>query len=291
MPNLASPADAASQALVAHRPLTMAQVIADSRPADWRALDPRSTLYLQVPAGRVVIELAPRFAPRQVAKVEALAQRGFYNGLPIYRVQDNFVLEWGDPDRAGAFARARGAVPAEFTVPAKDVPFTALPDADTYAPAVGFADSFPAARDPRTGREWLVHCYGMVGVGRGNDVDSGDGSELYVVIGQAPRQLDRNVTLIGRVVQGMELLSALPRGAGDLGFYTGSQQRTRVVSLRLAADVPPQERTPLEVMRTDTHTFANLVESRRNRRDPWYKVPAGRIDVCNVPLPVRPVPR
>jgi len=118
-------------------------------------------------------------------------------------------------------------------------------------------------------------------------VDSGNGAELYVVIGQAPRQLDRNITLVGRVVQGMELLSALPRGAGDLGFYAKAEQRVPITSVRLAAELPAAERLPLEVLRTDTPTFADLVESRRNRRDEWYKVPAGRIDVCNVPLPVR----
>lgn len=58
-------------------------------------------------------------------------------------------------------------------------------------------------------------------------------------------------------------------------------------SVRLAADVPAAERVDLEVLRTDTQTFTDLVESRRNRQDEWYKVPAGRIDVCNVPVPVR----
>jgi peptidylprolyl isomerase len=130
----------------------------------------------------------------------------------------------------------------------------------------------------------------MVGVGRGEDVDSGSGNELYVVIGQAPRQLDRNVTLVGRVVKGMELLSTLPRGTGTLGFYEGAQQRVPVKSLRVAADVPANQRSRLEVMRTDTQTFTNLIESRRNRRDEWYKVPAGRIDLCNVPIPVRTRP-
>jgi peptidylprolyl isomerase len=110
---------------------------------------------------------------------------------------------------------------------------------------------------------------------------------LYVVIGQAPRQLDRNITLVGRVVQGMELLSALPRGNGPLGFYEKPEQRIRIESVRVAADLPESERSALERLRTDTPTFAALVESRRNRRDDWYLVPAGKIDVCNVPLPVR----
>jgi peptidylprolyl isomerase len=127
----------------------------------------------------------------------------------------------------------------------------------------------------------------MVGAGRGNEPESGNSAELYVVIGHAPRQLDRNLALVGRVVQGMELLSVLPRGTGPLGFYEQPGQHVPITSVRLAADVPEAERARLEVLRTDTATFAALVEARRNRRDDWYKVPAGYIDLCNVPLPAR----
>jgi peptidylprolyl isomerase len=128
----------------------------------------------------------------------------------------------------------------------------------------------------------------MVGAGRDNDVDSGGGTELYVVIGHAPRHLDRNVTLVGRVVQGMELLSALPRGTGALGFYEKPEQRVPIRSIRIASDVPPPQRTELEILRTDTPTFTAYVEARRNRREEWFKVPAGHVDVCNVPIAVRP---
>jgi peptidylprolyl isomerase len=128
----------------------------------------------------------------------------------------------------------------------------------------------------------------MLGAGRENDPDSGGGTELYVVIGHAPRHLDRNVTLFGRVIQGIELLSALPRGPGPMGFFEKPEQRVPIRQLRLAADLPPRERTALEVLRTDTPTFEALVESRRNRSEDWFEMPAGHIEVCNVPLPVRP---
>jgi peptidylprolyl isomerase len=269
-------------------PRTMADVIAASKSADWRTLDPQNTLYLELPGGRVVIELNPAFAPRHVANIKALAHEHYFDGLAIVRAQDNFVVQWSDPDNSRPLGVAKKTLAAEFSRPANELPFTVLPDPDTYAPEAGFADGFPAAREPRTHLAWLVHCYSMVGVGRDNDVDSGSGTELYVVIGQAPRQLDRNVTLVGRVVAGMEQLSTLKRGTAALGFYEKPAERTPIRALRLAADVPEAERTQLEIMRTDTHAFADLVETRRNRREEWYKVPAGRIDVCNVPLPVRP---
>jgi peptidylprolyl isomerase len=281
------PALAAGEQSLGHKPPTLASVLAASRPSDWRALDPHDTLYLELASGRVVIELAPRFAPHHVQNVRTLAREGYFDGTAIVRVQDNFVAQWSDPEGNRPLRGAAKALAAEFMLAAQDVPFTVLPDPDTYAPVVGFSDEFPAARDPKTGRAWLVHCYGMVGVGRGNDVDSGNGTELYAVIGHAPRQLDRNVTLIGRIVQGMELLAALPRGTAELGYYAKPEQRIAVKSMRVAADVPAAERPQLEVLRTDTQTFTDLIEARRNRRDDWYKVPAGRIDVCNVPLPAR----
>ena len=276
-----------TRAPLAHLPPNEARVLAETKPSDWRPLDPQNTLYMQLPAGRVIIELAPRFAPRYIANIKKLVREHYFDGLAIERVQDDFVVQWGDSNHTRSLGTAEKTLPAEFIVSSKDVPFTALPDPDTYAPEAGFAGEFPAARDPQIGREWLVHCYGMVGAGRDDDVDSGNGSELYAVIGQAPRQLDRNVELIGRVVEGMPLLSSLPRGSGQLGFYSSKEPREPIESMRLAADVPPDQRSHLEVLRTDTRAFAALIEARRNRRDAWYKVPAGRIDVCNVPIPVR----
>jgi len=268
---------------------TTAEVIAAAGPGDWRTPDPANTVYLQLATGRVVIELASDFAPQHAENIKTLVREGYFDGLAVIRSQDNFVVQWGDAEGKRPLKSARSSVPPEFTVAkGMSLPFTRLPDADGYAPEVGFSGGLPAARDPRTGEAWLVHCYAMVGAGRANEVDSGTGAELYVVTGHAPRQLDRNIALVGRVVQGIELLSVLPRGTGALGFYEKPSQHVPIVSVRMAADVPEAERARIELMRTDTPTFGALVEARRNRQDDWYKVPAGYIDVCNVPIPVRP---
>jgi peptidylprolyl isomerase len=296
VPATATPAAAAPTATsppptapaeTARRPLASADVIATSTAADWRPLDPQNTVYVELPTGRVIIELATQFAPRHAANIEALAREGYFDGTAIVRSQDNYVVQWADPEGRRPIKNAQHTLAAEFERTARGVPFTPLVDPDTYAPEVGFSDGFPAARDPKFGRAWLVHCYGMVGAGRDNDVDSGGGTELYVVTGHAPRHLDRNVTLVGRVVQGMELLSALPRGTGALGFYEKPEQRVPIKSMRVAADVPIAQRTELELLRTDTPTFTAYVEARRNRREEWFKVPAGHVDVCNVPIVVR----
>ncbi len=206
---LAAAAVAMSANSLSVKPRTMADVIAASKGSDWRSLDPQNTLYVELPAGRVVIELDPTFAPNGVTNIRTLVREHYFDGLAVVRAQDNFVVEWNDPDNTRPLGSAEKILGAEFSRSSNELPFTPLPDPDTYAPEVGFVNGFPAARDTRTHLAWLVHCYAMVGVGRDNDVDSGNGSELYVVIGQAPRQLDRNVTLVGRVVSGMEQLGDL----------------------------------------------------------------------------------
>ena len=276
------------------KPRTTQELLDASAPSDWRTLDPADTLYLELASGRVVIELAPDFAPAHVGNILALAHEGYWNGMSINRSQDNFVVQWGDPAEEGQprkpLGSAKAQLPAEFERPAAGIDFHALPDKDGWAPQVGFADGFPAARDPVQGKAWMAHCYGAVGAGRGMAADSSDGTELYVVDGQSPRQLDRNITLVGRVVDGMELLSVLPRGTGPLGFYEDAAQRVPIEAIHLAADVPEAERSKLQVLRTDTPLFDAVVESRRNRRDGWYKRPAGHIDLCNITIPTREPP-
>jgi peptidylprolyl isomerase len=285
----------AQEPAAAPKPRTMQEILDASTARDWRDLDPARTLYMDLDSGRVVIELAPEFAPAHVANIRALARAGYWNGLSINRSQDNFVVQWGDPaeedkDRKPLPKAAKAKLPAEFTRSNRNIPFTPLPDADGWARQVGFSDGFPIGLDTSDSTAWLAHCYGMVGAGRDIAADSSTGAELYVVIGQSPRQLDRNITTVGRVVQGIELLSTLPRGSGPLGFYEKPEQRVPIRSIRLAADLKAAERLRLQVLRTDTPLFAELVEARRNRRDDFYKRPAGHIDLCNVPLPVRTAP-
>lgn len=276
------------------KPGTMQRVLEDSKPSDWRRLDPDNTLYVELATGRVIIELAPAFAPAHVANIRQLAREHYWDGLAILRSHDNYVVQWGDPEagtaKAKPLGKARRQLPAEFTRDASGAAMLALSDHDGWALETGFVQGFAVARDRKEGKAWLTHCYGSVGAGRDNAADSSNGTELYVVIGQSPRHLDRNITLVGRVVSGMEQLSVLPRGTGPLGFYERPEQRVALKSIRLLADVPERERTPIEVMRTDTKAWDALVESRRNRRDDWYLRAAGHINVCNVPLPTRAPP-
>jgi peptidylprolyl isomerase len=268
-----------------------ADVIAHSAASDWRPIDPENLLVMDLAdRGRVIIELAPAFAPVHVANMRRFARAGWWNGATIYRVQDNYVAQWGNGD--AQVAMPPGVVaqpPAEYERPMAGLNIRPLGFPDSYAPMVGHADGWPVAYDPRRRMAWLTHCYASVGVGRDLAPSTGTGGELYAAIGHAPRPLDRNIANVGRVIEGIALLSARPRGTGPLGFYQTDHGETPIPirAARLAADMPEAERPRFEVMRTDTPTFAAYVRGRANRGGTFFRVPAGGVDVCNVNVPVR----
>lgn len=274
-------------------------ILAATAPQAWETVPQDRLMYLQLPAGQVVIELAADISPLHVANIRTLLHQHYYDGLAVVRVQDNFVAQWddpqaddgGDPRRVRPLGAARPLLAPEFTRPVSGRDrWTPLPDGDLFAPQVGFLDNLPAARDPRTGREWLVHCYGMVGVGRDVAVDSGNGSALYAVIGQPPRRLDRHLTVVGRVISGIQWLSALPRGEGPMGFYPQAGQRVPIRFARLGSDLPPARQIVWQQLRTDSPGFGRLLAWQRDHRSAFYPEPAGRLDLCSVDLPVRRLP-
>jgi peptidylprolyl isomerase len=275
--------------LAAQEAKTMSSVLEASGASDWRDLNQDMALYLSLDHGTVVIELAPEFAPNHVANIRRLVSEHYFDGLKVIRSQDNYVAQWGDPeedaDAARSFGSAKSTLAAEFYRDRAGIDFMPIAGVDPYADEVGFVNGFPTGRDNE--RAWLTHCYGMMGVGRGMELDSGNGSSLYVVTGHAPRHLDRNVTLAGRVVQGIEHLSSLPRGTGPLGFYEDANQYVSIRQIRMGSDLPEDEQLNLQLLKTNTDTFDQLVDARRFRRDDWFADPTGRIGLCNVPLPVR----
>ena len=273
----------------APRPMGTAQVLDASSPGDWRPIAPDDLLVMTLSAGQVLIELAPQFAPLHAGNIRTLAREHWFDGTTINRVQDNYVVQWGDATEAKPLGGGKKTLAPEFERAATGLPFAPLAGTSGYG-REGFSDSWPTAE--RNGRAWLAHCYGMVGAGRGDTVDSGPGSELYAVIGQAPRHLDRNIAVVGRVVQGMALLSSLPRGTGgSLGLYERDEQRVPIASVRLASDLPASERPRIEVLRSGTPTWAAYVDARAHRtRDGWFVAVAGFLDQCTHRVPVRTVP-
>ena len=273
------------------KPVSSADIIARALPADWLAIPAEDLLVIDLDTGqRVVIALAPGFAPVHVANIRRLVQSGWFAGTTINRVQDNYVTQWGNAtEKKPLPGGIIDSPPAEYERPVTGLGFRAMPYRDAYTAKAGHAGGWPVASDGRLA--WLPHCYGMVGVGRNLAPDTGTGAELYAVIGHGPRHLDRNITVVGRVLAGMEALSALPRGTETLGFYKEGAARPAIAAARLASDIPLAERPAFEWMSSDSESFAAWLHIRANRKDDFFIQPAGAIDVCNALPPARPVRR
>jgi peptidylprolyl isomerase len=284
------PLIAAAQAPTPAKPKTPGEIVAAAPSSDWREIAAEDLLVFGLQGGKkVVMQLAPDFAPVHVANIRALAKGGWWDGAAIYRVQDNYVVQWGNnesekPFPAGVVAKP----PAEYARPVAGLNVVALGSSDSYSSRAGFVNGWPVAIHDTEAVANLTHCYAMVGVGRGLSPDTGTGGELYTVVGHSPRHLDRNIALVGRIVQGIEHLSSLPRGTEALGFYKERSSDVPIVSARLAADLAAGERPRFEYLMGAS--FDAYLHARKNRQDDFFIRPAGGADVCNVNVPVRPVP-
>lgn len=296
--------------LAAASPPSAADIAAAAPASAWRAIKPENLMLVETARGTMVIELAPEFAPKHIAAIRALVAAGQFDGGAITRVQDNYVVQWAARPGADKTLTASGAaavkaggtatpggvpvgtgpgpahpanLPAEYERPLKGLAITPLGSTDAYAPS-GFADGWPVASDAKTSTAWLAHCYASVGVGRDNPPDTGDGSELYAVIGHGPRHLDRNITLVGRVVAGISDFSSLPRGTGELGFYKTPGEQTPITRVHFAGAGDQR----YEVLDSASQAFAAYLKARANRTG-FFVRSAGASDLCNVQVPIRPV--
>lgn len=272
----------------AEKLLTPNDIVAAAPASAWKQIPSDDLMIIDLAnGGRVVVQLAPTFAPVHVSNIKGLTRGGYWKGATVYRVQDNYVAQWGQNDLKQPPSGINPKPPAEYTRPLNGLNITPLGSPDPYAPAAGFADGWPVAYSPKSGWADLAHCYGSVGVGRDLAPDTGSGGELYAVIGHGPRQLDRNIALVGRVIDGIDRLSTLPRGTEALGFYKDKAQYVPIANVRLASDMPAVERPSYEYMDTASATFAQYLKLRANRHDSFYNLPAGGVDLCNVQVPVR----
>ncbi len=270
--------------------LTPAAVVAQSKADEWRLLDAENTLYMELINGTVIIELLPNLAPLHVENTKALVRQGVFNNTQFYRVLDGFVAQGGplfDSNNAmKPLVEGQYSVPSELTYQLDlGKHYIGFDANDGYADETGFFHSFPVGRDFKTGESWLLHCYGALGMGRGNELNSG-GTELYIVIGSAQRYLDRNVTVFGRVIDGMPHIQALKRSQ-DLNSAVDLAQHNVIKSIHVAADLPASELKQIEVMDTGSDSFKQLLLARKNRVGEWFVYQHDYIDACAVPIPAR----
>lgn len=257
--------------------------------ADWRTIPDDELLVMRLTNDRtVVVRLAPALAPLHVASIRRLATARWWDGTSVYRVQENWVAQWGDvTEKKPLPADVPAALPPEFEI-ARFAPAQTMARADPHSAVSGItADGWPVASDGR-GHAWLTHCYGMVTVARDADPTSGSGAELATPIGQSARRLDRNYALVGRIIAGMEHLSSLPRSDAPMGVYADPAQRTGIVSVALASTLPATVRPRYQYRAADNSRFAAMIRRREN--PPAPTIGSGAIDVCEVPLAVRKLP-
>lgn len=270
--------------------LTPTEVVANATANEWRLLDLENTLYLKLDGGVVVIELLPQLAPLHVKNTKALVRQGIFDNTQFYRVLDGFVAQGGPMFETETdmkpLAEGHYSVPSELTsrIELGDA-YIRFDSLDNYADETGFLNSFPVGRDFGTDESWLLHCYGALGMGRANELNSG-GTELYIVNGSAQRYLDRNVTVFGRVVDGMAHIQALKRSTDFIGAVDLTEKNI-IQSIQVAADLPADELLPIEVMNSNSESFAQLLEARKNRAGEWFAHQHDYIDACAVPIPTR----
>lgn len=260
-----------------------AEILAETTAADWREIPAEDALIIELENGKVTVALSPTLAPRHVEQVKKLARENFYDGLSFYRVIDGFVAQGGDPFGERKIRKAKKSMKAEFERTGDDIAFAALKDVDGFAPASGFVDGIPAGHDESSGAYWHLHCPGAFAFGREDGRDTAS-TEFYITLG-AQRYLDRNMSVFGRVIDGMQHLQALRRVEppetkdDDVG--------EKIVSIRVAADIPAETRQTWEILDSARPAFAAYAEARRNRPEGFFHFRAGHLDVCQLPVPVR----
>ena len=266
---------------------TVAEILAEAPDDAWVSPRPEDTLYVETPQGRIVIALVPELAPAHAAQLRTLAREGYYDGLSFYRVPIGFVAQGGDVTGERDLGAAARTLPAEFETPLPDgLTFTPLGMDDPYAPESGFIESLPAARDPETGTAWLAHCAGALAFGREEGRDTAS-TEIYITL-QPQRYLDRNLTVVGRVVWGFEHVDAITRNApGNFGTMADLGEATPIVSVRLASDVPRVRRTEVELLDSASDTFRALIGARAARPSGFFYYRPNHVDLCQMPVPAR----
>ena len=160
---------------------------------------------------------------------------------------------------------------------------------DCIAPQTGYLHGFSAGRDPQTKQEWLLHCPGAVGFARDIDAHSAN-TEFYIVIGQATRHLDRNMSTIGRVIYGMPAVQALNRAHPNnaSGVMEDASQRSKILWAKLAKDVKPQEQLKVQLQRQNSEQVAQRLSSAKKLDNEFFHFKGnGNLDICYYQLKPR----
>jgi peptidylprolyl isomerase len=261
------------------RPRASIVVSVPTSPEDWRALDAQNTLLIETDKGRIVVELRPQFAPLAVARIKRLARSGVYDDLKFHRVVDGFVAQTGNPNNMDGGKSLEPDLPPEFTFRlGPDTPRAQL--ARPQGESEGFIGAQPyvavdeirmATSPDHRVSAWGAFCSGVVAMGR--DTAPGSGNAGFFIMRGTTRSLDRQYSVVGRVIAGMDVVSALTAGDPPL-------QPSRMLRARVMADLPEPLRPQIAVLNTLSPEFHALAEQVRD-------VKGADFSICDVEAPVR----
>lgn len=247
-------------------------------------------VYLELKQGIVVLKLAPQFTPEHSKRFKALVQAGFYNGLDFYRVIDQFVLQAGlmeGEQHPHGVKTDWPALKAEFSwkVRSSD-PFTLVQQDDLLAKQTGFNQGFAVGRD--NGEEWLLHCPHVINMARSEDANSAT-TDFALMQGQAPRHLDRNMSVFAKVIWGGQLLNLVKRGERNAGGVIDNKaERSRIIRMTLGSDLPKAEQLPLQWLDTASAEFKQRIAAGKARDNAFFHHKGnGALDICYQQVPVR----
>ena len=276
--------------------------LAEAETSAWRAVDPDNLILMELYTGTVAVELFPEAAPAHVAQMREMLREGFYDGEAFYRVIEGHVAQAGREFPMASKPWPELPLEAERTASAEG--FTPHGNADLFAPEIGHRAGFAVGRDG--GQEWLLNCPGALGMARDDAPDTGS-TEIFFPL-QPRRYLDRNYTIFGRVIAGMEHIHRLPRvdpfteeeanalfGEDEPLAYQMSQYRRSnlsynyITSAKLASDIPEADRPAYEVMDTASAEWDALKTSKRDYSaiPAFIAPPVNMLDICTLPVPAR----
>ena len=251
----------------------------------WRTVAAENLAVMTLPHGKVIIELAPQFSPNHVERFKSLIKQDHYNGNKFYRVIDGFVAQAGPDSGSKQDASVKPiALEGDWSID-KHWQMTLVQEKDLFAEQTGFKQGFALAANPSEQKAWLTHCPGAIAMARKNSADSAT-SHFYINNGQAPRYLDRIMTVFGRVVYGMNHVQAIQRTEvveGDDAVKPADY--TPIVDFSMMSDLPESQQWVVKVENTDNQAFAKRVDKRRKRAHAFFfKKPPPVLDVCQFPV-------
>ena len=271
----------------------------------WRPVDPENLLVFDLGQnGAIYIELLPEAAPANTAALREAVRTGYFDGEYFYRVVETHVAQAGREfdERLKDVPR----LPLEAERETSTAGFDPLGSGDLYAAQVGHRKGFPVAH--QRGGEWLLNCPGAIGMARDEGPDTAV-TEIYIPL--LPRRyLDRNYTIVGRVISGMDTVNRLARvepatpeetdilfgddpvAAADAASARADKLASnRIIAAHVAADMPQENRPAFEVMKTPSPEWDALKGSKRDYSSisAFVSTPPKVLDICTLPVPVRPI--